>query len=419
MLRQSSTFWESFVAEHWGRRSLAVGEGFTDPPLTPAALFHSTLAACHQRGTGVGLRLYLGSERQDPDVARDLLPQSGDGSLEGYDRRMRRDLGHQDYALVINNLEILDFDLWAWSRGFLRNLFALAGMNNLGIYYALYIGNYRTTFLGIHRDPESVFHLPVIGLKRMRTWPSAYVEQRPELCNVTFYEDHLEASTLLEARPGGMIYWPASDWHVGEHAGEFTASLALSLLTIPTTDPLFTVYLRCLHQAQDEQPGKGRGFQHPFDPADLQATGNSPPENLLRIGRSMVRLYGEESLRKLWLRLATGYGFFNTPRPLEVDAVEEDDVLQGDPEYPIVWSRAADGGFDVSVNGGLLQLPMDLPVVETLSRLNSGAPVAVREIHWADTARLNDFLARVIALRGVRKLTAAPSALGEPRYARL
>lgn len=429
MLRESRAFWESFVAEHWRRDTFSIQQDFTDPPLSPQALFRSTVAACHQRDTGIGLRLYLGTERQDPAASPELLPQLEDGSLEGYDLRMRQGLGHQDYSLVINNIEILDFDLWAWSRGFLRHLFSLAGMNNLGIYYALYIGNYQTTFLGIHRDPESVFHLPVIGLKRMRTWLPSYVEQHPELRSATRYEEHLEASTLLEARPGGMIYWPAELWHVGEHAGELTASLALSLLTISPTDPLFTVYLRCLYQAQDEPPSSGRKLYYPFDPENLQATGTHPPESLLRLGRSMVSLYSEESLRRLWLRLATGYGFFNTPRPLENVSIGEDDVLQGDPEYPVIWSRGMDGDQDVSiisVNGKLLQLPGGLMIAALLSRLNSGEPVTVRELHRLagvapgdpEAALVNDFLARVAAFRGARKIIAAPAVQEEPAQER-
>jgi hypothetical protein len=418
MLRASSAFWETFVAEHWCRSTLAIERGFTDLPLDPQALFKATLAACNRCDWGSGVRLFLGAERQDLEASHELLPRPEDGSLEGYDRRMRQGLGHEDYSLVINNLEIFSFDLWSWSRGFLRSLFSRAGMNNLGIYYALYIGKYRTTFLGIHRDPESVFHLPVIGRKRIRTWLPSYVEQHPELRSATRYEDHLDASVLLAAGPGGMLYWPAELWHVGENDENFTASLALSLLTISPTDPLFTVYLRCLYQAQGELPSSGTRFQYPFNPEDLQDTGDHPPESLLRFGRSMVGLYSEESLRRLWLRLTTGYGFFNTPRPLEDVSIDEDEMLQGDPEYPIVWAQGINGVVDVSVNGKLLQLPQNLAIGTLLSRLNSGVPVRVRELQALSGAArgspeaqlVNNLLARVVAFQGAHKLVAADAA---------
>jgi ribosomal protein L16 Arg81 hydroxylase len=405
-------FWQEFMTNYWERTPATFSHGFTDPPLDPQQLFEVILAACARSGGNISARLFVGGQVQEGEIRRGLLPRREDKNLHGFHVRMKEVAGNAGYAMIVNNLEGLSFELWNWSREFLRPLFQARGMNSLGCYYALFLGDYWTTPAGVHHDPESVFHFPVVGLKRIRAWEPAYIANHPRMCNANSYEEHLDASVLLEAESGGMIYWPSGLWHVGESTGEFTASLALSMLCINPLSPMFTLYLRQLLEASAERtPRPPGGTEYPFDPDNLQATACATPPALAKLGAQMRRLYDEEQLATLWMRLCTGYGFYNPPPALDGVTITLEDSLCIDPRYPIVWRHARHGGLQVSANGGLFQTVSS--VARGLEVLNRGEPISVRRIVEESgasptaeaTAEVLKLLEQIVAWRGAHKVS--------------
>jgi hypothetical protein len=283
---------------------------------------------------------------------------------------------------MVNNIEALSFELWSWSAEFLRGLYAERGMEGLGAYYALFVGDYLTTPLGIHRDPESVFHFPVTGSKRIRIFGSDYMDAHPFLGGSTDYADHLEQTILLESGPRGLLYWPSSAWHVGEGDGEFSASLALSILCVSSTDPAFLLYLRSLLIDDDKAKSPHRRDPDPLTDY-LQAASKVPP-SMESVCRSVRDQFSEDSVARMWLRLLSGAGFFNPPMTAPRQSLAPTDRLRLAEGAIIVWRARDGGGAFVAANGHVFDHSSTARVRHIVERLLSRKPITAQELAAPD-----------------------------------
>lgn len=371
------SFWAEFAQHHWERQPLARDRVFPASPVTSEALFQTVVRCCdlQQGKSEVDVRFY--SEGQQKDILQvfPLLPRAADGSFVAYHQRVLHELGGREYALVINNLEALDFPLWEWSCAFLHGLFRRVGLNQLGVYYALFVGNYRSTPFGVHRDPESVFHLPVVGHKAILTWPADYTIRNPGLKNAHQYGDFLDGSTRLDTGPGGLIYWPSGAWHVGEGDGQLAVSLALSLKCY--ADLLAPL----LHQVLRQQPRSEAGpVNCPFDPDDLQSSAGRLPAALTEAASAVRAATSDAAMRILWLKTVSGFGFLYPPRPLADVALTPADVIRGCPGHPVLCVPLGDGELGVASCGHVLTC-RDQPEVRTMiARLNEGLPQPIKRV---------------------------------------
>lgn len=393
--RSPEEFWPAFAREHWERRPLAV-ERPPFPLLRSADdLFQTSVRACRSslyrpQGLRDVLAYYLLDRREPPPryikvrfmvedtglgryprwvlapvVRHDLLPREEDGSFSGYHDRVTRllnpawrrrlGLGRRRYALVINNLEAVDFELWSWTRDFLRGLYREVGMNNGGSYFALFMGDYFRTSFGAHWDPESVFSFPVIGRKAMRTWPSSYVEANPELRRSVSYARFLDASTVHSAGPGGFVYWPSDAWHIAESDGELSVSMVLGLQVYPAKGAVVA--------------GEPRDSKTvPFDPDDLQRAAENIPHGLVLPRRGSPGPY--------WVNLATAMGCLYPPEP-HSEELPRDGVVRC--QSPIVRVRLGFGRLLVGANGHSIETHDEPAIGRLLDELSSGEPMSVRE----------------------------------------
>ena len=108
-----------------------------------------------------------------------------------------------------------------------------AGYFNGGAFF----GNYSETPFGIHTDPAAITTWPVLGgSKRVLVWPDSYFDDNPQNIPIgrshKLMLDNLEQyrkdAQVLEAKPGDLMYWPSSHWHMaqGEHGIHATVSLS-------------------------------------------------------------------------------------------------------------------------------------------------------------------------------------------------
>jgi len=413
-------FWDAFAERHWEQSPLAYRGKPMARPIDPDKLFATIVRCCESelarparftRGTPlkrrlkkrvsqtfrltplpfgpeITLRFYV--DRAPPrrpfararylagHIARkDVLPRRSDGSFAGYHARIkrllnpgwRRALGLPDrgYLLAVNFPELLDPELWAWEREFLRNLIARVGINNGGTYNAVFIGDYRRTPFGVHVDAESVFHIPVVGRKAMRAWPPEFVAAHPEIIRVTEYQAFVEDSTLLTAEPGRFIYWPSCDWHIAESAGDgLSVSVALSLI-VAGRNP-FIPRLGSAKPPPDRSPKTV-----PLDPGDLQGSVASVPGGL------DLRMTQDSSPRIAWLKYATGLGFFNPPLPGPKRTLLPDDVFSGSPEWPVVYLEAGNELL-VAANGHVFACPNQPGLKRVIAELNRPGRVTVQSL---------------------------------------
>lgn len=364
-------FWERFSKETWERRPFRADNLFATPPIEPDILF-TTVAACTKNyDPRMGLRLYVGGEQQQIWPGHPMLPVEADQTFFGYHTRMTNLLKSKFYCLVLNFLELRDFDLWDWSRNFLYDLYARIGFNKLGVYNALFIGDYDRTPFGVHQDPESVFHLPVIGRKAMRIWPNEYKLKQPAIERAQNYQSFLNDSIKIEAGPGGIIYWPSDYWHISEKVNSFSVSLALSLNCHRNVMQLLSRKITAYVNASTALDNK---VVVPFDPADPQSSANNIPNEIRIAGEIFAAVTSEEALQKEWLRLVTASNFMFSPDPCPTTDINitEDTVVAGNKKFPIITAKVRNGKLCVSANGHLATFDNNESITKLIGQLNGG-----------------------------------------------
>jgi len=180
-------------------------------------------------------------------------PARSDGDFEGYHARVEAlyNPGWKmwlmggtatRYGTVLNNGEHKNPGQYRWQTGFLEPFTDRVGLGTWGHYSTVFAGNYNHSFgnlhdfyllfplsscenarnsaiylcnlampAGVHWDAESVWHVPVIGRKAMRTWQPRHILANPQLMNMTNYATAEPASlldsVLVCAEPGGVLYW--------------------------------------------------------------------------------------------------------------------------------------------------------------------------------------------------------------------
>ena len=407
------SFWRSFAQEKWEKEPFSAPPGTVTPP-DASEMFRQLVRWCASARAGGwdlvrrdAVAAVLGRHRpfqagepvirfivEGADLLRKprlviervvlpgYLPQPDDGSFEGYHARVdallnppwRRRLGLRPrrYGLAINFAEHGDFAFWRWSRDFLRPLHRAIGMSNAGTYNAVFVGNYTRTAVGVHVDQESVFSVPVVGRKAIRTWHPDYVEKHPELMGANDYAEQLGASTLTTAEPGGFIYWPSKLWHVGESDGtELSVAIAVSCLCFPDGDfamgpPSFDALQK--HVWSDAPKTV------PFDPDDVQASVARVPPDL----KLAAPVRSQRDVQKLWLKMATGAGYAYAPHFADAPPLPAAGQLRRVPDAALVWVEDGPEKLLVASNGSVLEAARTDAVVEALGRLRRGATIDVR-----------------------------------------
>lgn len=395
-------FWGDFKSRFWEKAGFASNGDVSVSPFSPEALFQTVLNCTSKFNPIVGIRFYLDQEQQKIYPGHQFLPKDTDQSFEGYSDRLKTENPGQKHCLVINFLENVDFDLWHWSREFLFGLYRQIGFNKLGVYNALFIGNYVKTPFGVHKDDESVFHIPIIGKKAMRIWAPDYNYRNPEIDRINEYDAYLDDSLKIEAEPGGFIYWPSSFWHISEKVDDFSVSLALSLITHKNILPPFLSRMMVMANSLPE-------FQTDsvvsFDPGNLQSAAAMLPLDLKKASEFIHQMSSIEAMTKHWVKLVTGSNFMNPPKLLSVSEIDinENSVITGDSKYPIVYVDLNHRQSIISANGHVhelnvhdewksvvesINLSNQLPVQELLDRHRTmNEDIILEVLQWLSRAR--------------------------------
>lgn len=361
----ATLFWQQLVQTDWETRS-------TSWDCMPPSLWRlgsqeifRLLTSCGEHIADHEVRSYL--HRADHTVwqlctrpAPDVLPMRADGSLAGYHERMRRAVPRGDgYSIFVN--EVIRHDPMAWTgvRDFVRGLVQHIGLPTRGFDSGVGLGQYDFTPFGVHVDPgRSAFVLPIAGRKHFRIWPADYVRQHPELVrNHGDYGPLMNDSLLLEAGPGGIMYWPSDAWHIAEGAndGEFTVMVAIGALL-----------------------GTGRMLPAvPCDVDNLQTSAENMPDGFAAtIEGTHIQKRGATA-EQVWMAFLSGLGLRH-PMPMR-RAARPDQWLQAQRRYPILWRPLSDGQFAIGVSGHCIVEAGDW-IPEAVERINGGAPFEVPEL---------------------------------------
>lgn len=392
-------FWDKVATEYYGKQGFYSDNLHCEKSIDQASLFKSVVECCDQYEDGKwGVRLYLNDEevldgRSTDRVAsvRHLFPTLEDVDFAGYNQRMES-LGHE-YCLVINDIERKDFPLWDWSRRFLSPLFHRRGMNHMGIFYCVFVGNYKKTIFGAHFDPECVFQIPIIASKKMRLWEAEYVEANHELRESMEYDAHLDASCTIESGPGGFNCWPKKNWHIAESEGHFHVSLALAMQEYSDITPYLVNNVIC-KQLNDQRElidhFEYEGLpdekleQKPLaiNTSDLASSAAQIPDSFLASFKSINEKLSDKNKHAFWMRLATAFGFTTSTEPLptqQLPEVSANTCLSADCQFPIVAKHFDENTLLVAANGHVYELSPAPWYTAVIEQLNSGeAPTQQR-----------------------------------------
>jgi hypothetical protein len=326
------------LLEHWRARPAVWRARLPRALLTEPELFDVLLAASASAsangGSAVPVRAYR--ERELLPSADALLPIRADRSLDGYYRRIRRQLGGARFGIVVSDVQVLDLPLWERTTCLLRELYARTGTPIGGAQLDLFLGDYEVTPFGIHKDCQDVITFPIRGEKSFLTWeyealcPLVGVggEMRMEVCRAERldHRELRERATVLRGEPGDAMYFPCEYWHVAESTGTLSASLGLGVL--PGGTPM-----RLAARAEDRARRR--------EPADAFT---APTVAALRdaLDAALDRPAFRTAYEEIVLEAISGFGFERTPAPSSAGSICEEDWIEGAPNRTLAWLRSGD-----------------------------------------------------------------------------
>ncbi len=382
-------FWREYLRENPLDRPATIRRPFAGPVVSAHEIFEVLVAAADRvrRGIPCQLRIYLGDRamvwRQTSDQLGDrfgeVLPVAGDGSLEGFRRRLRAEHGYECFALLLNESQTVMPEIWFRVRGFLRDLYRLGGFPMGGADANIFTGNYRRTPFGVHTDDRDVFTCVVEGRKTFRAWPRETFPRGfgKNDAEAHDYAAHLDRAVTLEGDAGDLLYWPEPYWHVAESDEEgLVTTLSIGLARRLDTDGWVR---EALSEARNDGTAQER---QGFSPAQIERSVRELPPalacslDILR-GRSASAEI-DRALRLRWLSHLTAFGM-QVPPPAEVPELSQDEFVQCDGRYPILcvpWR----GDLLCSANGHGFWTARRKVIIALVRALNSGSPLLVRDL---------------------------------------
>jgi JmjC domain len=235
-MRLDDSFWSTFARDCWEQRPTALRDVAGAPLLDAAELLVAIQAAsgAWRAGAEPVFGLWVNGQIPRPPYDR-FLAEPTDRNLTDYVQRVVDDDGE---------LCLAQFDLQYWwppamdrIRAFVGGLTEQLGLPVRDVDVDTFIGRYRQTPRGIHRDPASTFMFVVQGQKCITVWPPETF--RPETHHligrrgkqVVHGLDRADAPRGIDlvGKPGDILYWPSSYWHVGSAVDSSAVTAAVNV----------------------------------------------------------------------------------------------------------------------------------------------------------------------------------------------
>lgn len=364
--RLPSDFWKSFARDHW-RQKPAVFKGlFKTPIVTEAEQFETMCAAADrwrrrdsQTGPGSAtFRLFLGNRNLSSDATAHL-PQRSDGGIDGYAERLERRVGKgSEFCLLVDRVPTYSYPIYSRLRHFYSGLIKEIGMPVQSADADQFLGNYRYTPFGLHKDNAESFVF-ITRRKRMLLWPYHQLEnmvngdQREAGYTMDMAEVPpalRERAIVLEGEPGDVFYWPASYWHVGEGTGTISLTLNLPLFAFDTAASHVFPELERMVRSKLPRSTQTLAFD-PERPEDAAGQLPAALEEGLRVTQRLAAEQLERAVRLRWLRLTTSLGFKEVIEPDAPKNLSPSQRVQRAPEAGFAWITPAPGELAWAADG--------------------------------------------------------------------
>lgn len=314
-----------------------------------------------------------------------------DETLAGYERRLSGHVGERGFGMVVADAMALDLELWRRARRFLAALYPRVGMPPGGAHSEIFMGNYRRSFFGVHKDHLETFTFVIRGRKRFLAWPYEMFLDLPDVApgrelrafrlDDFDLEPWRDQAIVLEGGPGDVFYWPAGYWHVAEdETGEFVTTLTLSFGMTSARCPGSP--FRLAEEGYSEAADDGHYPPEPTLPPTLSPESVSPAITAAfeRLQSAIADPAITTSRREALLIWLSNGGFKRGPEKRPLPDLQPEDWILSDASCPILWDEPNEEGFPCAVNGiVLVTLPQFLPLCRLLNeggRFQVGALMA-------------------------------------------
>lgn len=405
------SFWKDFSQKHWDREPVVLKGLFPAHFPTTQEIFDAFVWTSERffRGEfppGRVLRFFI-EHLDGPDglpyysmmmPTRNQLPLREDGTMEGFLARVDKWLGGKRFGLTLNRCHTQHWGHWQQMTSFLSGLHEVLGVPLFGCDPAIFLGNYRYTPFGIHKDDLHVFSFVVEGQKTLSFWPFQSLVRRDEVprdpqlidkpgCVIVRdpadEEQLLSQATLLHGEPGDLMYWPASYWHRAEpspSALNITISLGVrygSPESLGMAPPL-------------SWPGRMRANELP---RRRQWQVPAPVRSVIKAQSQRKAVLGAERERTAeWVRHLTGVAMDGAPPEATEPPLSPQDWIRTHPQHPLVSVPLSEGHLVVSGLGRSTTLKPSAALRRRLERLldtlNTGKPQQVEALEEAFFSRL-------------------------------
>jgi hypothetical protein len=222
--------WRQLVKEHWGNTPALFKAACSPEVFAPSTVLETLQTAREEleQGKSVNLSLYdkdnicrsaaSHSSRANCGLAP-LLPTPIDRVLEAYLTRLSTVRGLEHFTLFLDRPNQLNANIWLTMRALLTEFYRESEVPSQSVGADIFIGNYKATPFGVHKDELHNFMFMAQGRRVMHFWPDRAGDKVADETRKISYE----------VEPGDMLYWPPDYWHVGESNGDTAISINIDL----------------------------------------------------------------------------------------------------------------------------------------------------------------------------------------------
>ncbi len=370
-------FWQNFAKNIWEKKELVARNvnsellQMGDAEIFDLLVLYSD--RCRQINDPEGFKFFIEGFKVDPEEVLQVLPEKSDKTLLGYHQRMSKLF--PDYCLVCDELLKVNLKKQHLLTDFTDQLYQHVGFPNRFSEMGLYLGNYRKTPFGVHVDSCGVFSFPVAGVKRFRLWSPEFVKKNPALDRAFTYEKYKKSSTLLEARPGDMTYWPSSAWHIAESDGSFSATWSLGVWVDHTHQDMFAEALQTLLIAKNKKSGLAptTHFKELHAPnGNVSVLPNAYVQSIETLKNISVKEL-EDTFLTAWMTHISSQGL-KSQASSEVKISSRSIIRLRYEKAPVLWRHSLTRPQDLefSFGGVLVKAPEAKGLLKLIKDLNAG-----------------------------------------------
>lgn len=383
--QNAKSFWKKFVNEYWEKKpGVFKYTGLSCQDFNEQDIIRTFCEFRKNHGVSILnprlLNLFVnGKAIRDLDLVDTMIPKEMDHSFIDYQERIKDSIGDNEFLIHLEEKALVYCPtLWQFSVDFHSDI-----MEHIGAPFDsggsdIFVGRYRKTPFGVHRDQASSFVIPIVGQKKIRAWHRDYLQKYPELEWTRDYPNHLEHSQFLKASVGEFIYWPTPYYHIAESDNDFAVSIAtginmntnaFSFLTRLFVDNLGkNVPEKIQNEFFTKAPARNRSSKGPVLPSQII--------QLLKLLPATEEFIAY--LEKRWACQMTSVGF----RALEVqsDSIEIDGATPIRARSQIICRQSVDDKFYVSAGGKCVLLPIAKLFIPMFEKLNSRKAYTVKQL---------------------------------------